>query len=216
MDYAIRIARSNRDISGVYDMYKGVCEVLVVYEHPNNSREGEHLHMIMIGSTKGSDTLKNYLKKLYGEFRAQDWSFKTTFKRDGEVLPVSKKFISYMSKGKYDPVYMYGVSADEISVYKAQGYDKNAIRLEGGKLIKPIKEVVKKTKRELIELMVANIDPDATITDVVKGVRQVLVKHNEVIGSYKVLEYVDAFMMYGSEQRWLSNMVFMYEKRFNR
>lgn len=204
-DYAVRISRPSCDLSGVYDRISGVSTLLVVYEHPDVSNV--HVHMLILGCSVGTDTLKNYVRKELGTVLAKDWSFKAKANKD---------FIAYMSKGKYDPVHMYGIGSDEIAIYKAQGYDKKHFRLEGGKLVKPVKAVVKKTKRELIEVMVANINPDATTYEVVKGVRKVLVDHNEVIGSYKVLEYVDAFLMYGNEHRWIDNLVFLHDKRFNR
>jgi len=37
-------------------------------------------------------------------------------------------FISYMSKGQYDPVYVKNISQESIAERKAQGY-----KLEGGK-----------------------------------------------------------------------------------
>jgi len=214
MDYAIRLARSYSDISGVCDLYKGVCTALVVYEHPNNSREGQHVHMLMMGCTKGSDTLKNYLKRLFGEFRAVDWSFKTSYKSNGETVPVSTDFISYMSKGKYDPVYLYGISADEIALYKAKGYDKNDLRFQDGKFIKPVKESsVKPTYRELVELIMPHVNVDASRRSICAGIKKILAKHGYAIGLYKVRDIYDSVMMYGNEERWLDMMEHLIARR---
>lgn len=204
-DYAIRITRSNCDISGVYDKFASVSTMVVVYEHPDEGNV--HVHMLVMGCKVGTDTLKNYIRKEIGTVSAKDWSFKAKANKD---------FIAYMSKGKYDPVYVHDISADEISVFKAQGYDKKNIRLEDGKFIKPVKEVVKKTKRELVELMVSTIDLNGTTRDVMNGIKKVLVKHNQVIGNYKVIEFYDAVMMYGNDEKWLDRVVYMCERRFDR
>lgn len=204
-DYAIRITRASCDLSGVYDRFAGVSTMLVVYEHPDEGNV--HVHMLMMGCKVGTDTLKNYVRKEVGTVLAKDWSFKAKANKD---------FIAYMSKGKYDPVYMYGICADEVAVYKAQGYDKKNIRLEDGRFVKPVKEVVKKTKRELVELMVSSIDLNGTTRDVMSGIKKVLIKNNQVLGNYKVIEFYDAVMMYGNEDKWLDRIVYMSDRRFDR
>lgn len=200
--YAVRVSKSHMDLSGVYEKLDTVCEVVVVYEHPEDNNV--HCHMLLEKCEVSTDTLKNYIKKVVGEVKRTEWSFKAGANRE---------FISYMSKGKYDTVHMYGISADEISVYKAKGYDKANVRLEGGKLVRPVKEGLKKTRRELIEIMRANVNPEGSYYEIIKGIRKVLVQNNEVIGNYKVMDYVDSFMMYGNEERWLDTVVAIYERR---
>jgi len=205
MSYAVRITRPSCDISGMYVKLDAVCQAVVIYEHPDPSNV--HVHMLLLDCTVGTDTLKNYVRKEIGFVDKKDWSFKAK---------ADKNFIAYMSKGKYDPVHVYGINADEIAIYKSQGYDKKALRVEDGKFVKPIKEVVKRTKRELVELMVSSIDLDGEVSDIARGVKKVLSKHNEVIGNYKVLDFIDACMMYGNEERWVNNITSMYERRYAR
>lgn len=203
--YAIRVSKSHMDMSGVYEKFDASAKIVVAYEHPDEGNV--HCHILLLECTVSTDTLKNYIRKVVGQVERTQWSFKSGADKD---------FIAYMSKGKYDSVHMYGIAPDEISIYKAKGYDKATIRLEGGKLVRPIKEGLKKTKRELIEIMRANINPDASYYDIIKGIRKVLIQNNEVIGSYKVIDFVDAYMMYANESRWLDNVVGMYERRMAR
>jgi len=113
-------------------------------------------------------------------------------------------------------VYMYGIGADEIAVYKAQGYDKKYIRLEDGKLVKPVKEsALKPTYRELVNLIIPHVNVDDSPRVICAGIRKVLSKHGFAIGIYKVRDLYDAIMMYGNEERWLDMMVHLIDKRDN-
>jgi len=212
-NFAVRITRSAVDLSGVFVKFGEKCDVLVAYEHPDEGNV--HCHIYVENCKVERDMLKNYVRKCIGAVIAEDWSFKTKY--DKKTKDVDRNFISYMSKGKYDPVYMSNMDADEIAGYKAKGYDKKAVRLEDGHLIKPIKTGMKKTKRELIEIMLSKINVQTVSTiDLIKGIRAVLVANNEVLGNYKVMDYVDALMMYGDKLRWLNNMMSLYDKRYNR
>lgn len=209
--YAVRIRRSAEELSGVFLKLMSVCSKVVVYEHPDENNI--HCHMLLMECTVSTDSLKNYIKKIIGQVERQDWSFKSG---------ANMEFISYMSKGKYDAKYVYGVSDTELSDYKAKGYDvkdkrnnNGMVKLEDGKLVRQIKEGAKRTRRELIELMRANIDVDDTTYNILKGIRKVLIQNNEVIGKYKIIEYYDAFLMYGNEQRWLDIMTTAIERRDN-
>lgn len=204
-DLAIRVSRSYDVLQSAVEVISNVCDKLVVYEHPDEGNV--HCHMLAMGCTKGTDTLKNYLKRSCGTFLPTEWSFKTKANMD---------FIAYMSKGKYDPKFVNNVDNEVIVSYKAQGYDKKNMRMENGKILRPVKSVVKKTKRELVELMLSQLDvSDEWFTaDVVKVVRKVLVQNGEVVGAYKVLDFVDTVFMYGKEAMFIDNICHMYARRF--
>lgn len=204
-DLAIRVTRSYDDLAPAILMISNVSDKIVVYEHPD--KDNVHCHMVVLGCTKGTDTLKNYIKKHCGILKATEWSFKAKATMD---------FVAYMSKGKYDPKYINNVDNDVIASYKSQGYDKGNMRLEDGKIVRPVKPSVKKTKREMVELMLSQLDSSTewSTHDVVTVVRKTLVKQGEVIGSYKVLDYVDSCYMYGKEAVFVNNVVQMFERRF--
>lgn len=202
--YAVRVTRPSSVLAPVYSKLTSVCGVVVVYEHPDEGNV--HCHMYLGTCSVSTDTLKNYIKKAVGDVGRTEWSFKAGATPD---------FISYMSKGKYDPVYMSDISSDEISIYKAKGYDAKAVRLENGKLVKPVNAVLKKTKRELIEIMCSRVNVQASsVETIIKIVRKVLMEHGEVLGNYKCMDYVDALMMYGDKTRWVDNMTMLYNKRY--
>lgn len=202
VNYAVRVSRSSVDLRGVFDKLGKCCAQVIVYEHPDEGNV--HCHLLLMDCTVSTDTLKNYIKSTVGNVSRTDWSFKS-----GADLC----FVSYMSKGKYDPAFVSGIEAAVVAEYKAKGYDKGAILLVKGKLVRPTSEP-KKTKRELTELMISRLEPHASVDVLMKMVRKVLIENNEVLGNFKVMDYVDAVMMRGDKTRWLDNMIYLYNRRY--
>ena len=82
---------------------------VVAYEHPEDGNI--HCHILLMGVYDTSETLKNDMKKHGVPCSGPgQLSFKTTFKNpDKQVIDITEetapKFITYMSKGKYDALY---------------------------------------------------------------------------------------------------------------
>ncbi len=221
MNLAIRISRSYDDIR---EWCQFKAERKIVFQHDADERVSRtHIHMLVMNCSIKPDTLKYRFKKLYGDIHKTDWSFATEFKdrESGKMIPVtpetSDKFITYMTKGHLVPVLSEGYDPFKVLELSQQWKDPKttALKVEGGKFVRIPKQIAeekkKKTKRDLIEIMVCkgkdeNIDSDDT-TAVVNMIREVLVKHNEVIGMYKVMDYYDGYMMYADKERFVSMIV---------
>lgn len=93
----------------------------VVYQH-NADEEVSRTHVhALVETDVTTDTMKNHLQKILGyRLPASDWSFVSKLKR----LPVEDKFITYMSKGKLEPVYTKGFTAEEIERYKSDWIER--------------------------------------------------------------------------------------------
>lgn len=95
---------------------------MVAYEHPE---EGNiHCHILLMGVYCTDQTLKDDLKSHgVGLKGAGQLSFKTTFKSPDKVkLEINEetclKFITYMSKGKYEPKYFTTFTQEDIKSCK--------------------------------------------------------------------------------------------------
>lgn len=118
----VRLRASKEELATTFGDYAIVCEKVLAYEHPvpNNV----HCHLLLEGVYQTDETLKNAFRNhgltLKG---AGQVSYKTTFKQNGTVVPVSPetipKYITYMSKGQYAPCYNKGYSSEEIEACKA-------------------------------------------------------------------------------------------------
>jgi len=95
---------------------------------------------------------------------------------------------------------------------------KTMLKAVDGKLVRVVDESSKKTRKQLLELMCADLPheidrgPDG-IKTVMKQVRKILVKNNEVIGQYKVFDYCDSVYMYKYKEVWLEAMCEKYNKK---
>lgn len=220
MNLAIRVSRPYGDIHEWCEELK--AEKKIVFQHDADDEVSRtHIHMLVIGSSIKPDALKYRFKKLYGDIDKTDWSFVNSFKEGGKSVPISPdssdKFITYMSKGHLTPVLSVGYDPFKILELSQQWKDPKttALKTEGGKFVRVPKEIKedskKKTKRDLIEIMVCkgkdeDVDPSDT-TAVVRLIREVLVKHNEVLGMYKVMDYYDGYMMYADKERFVDMVV---------
>lgn len=94
MDIAFRITNPYIELVSFITKLEEVSNKLIVYEH-DASRT--HIHGLVLGCKITTDTMKNWIKKCLNvkTYVKTDWSFKTA--DDGY-----DKYITYMSKGKFD------------------------------------------------------------------------------------------------------------------
>lgn len=222
MNLAIRISRPYGDIQQWCEELK--AEKKIVYQHDADDEVSRtHIHMLVICCSLKPDTLKYHYKKLYGPIEKTDWSFASEYKDNeiGKFVPItpetSDKFITYMSKGHLTPVLSVGYDPFKVLELSQQWKDPKttALKTEGGKFVRVPKQIKedskKKTKRDLVEIMVCkgkdeDIDPDDT-NAIISMIREVLVKHNEVLGMYKVMDFYDGYMMYACKERFIDMVV---------
>lgn len=126
MNYAVRITRTYADVQQWVGRVAMVSEKVVVYEHSENVSR-IHIHAHIWGCAATDDTLKNWLSEaLNVKVKKYDIAFKTQYKPRGttQSKPIDDGNISYMSKGKYDPLYVKGYTDEEINGFKKLGFDK--------------------------------------------------------------------------------------------
>jgi len=103
-NHACRISRSYDELKELITDWATVCDKLLVYQHPADEEiKKTHLHFLMEGCRIGEEGIKKRSKtfiKLHGN---EDWSFSQK-EYDGQV----QKYIIYMTKGLYEPVYNKG------------------------------------------------------------------------------------------------------------
>lgn len=204
-NFHIRISRPYLDIKPWVDTE--VCASIVVYEHPSDDEVSRvHCHIWAIGIGK-SDTLKNHLKKVIGEVDKSDWYFT---EKNKKKEPWTDEVITYMSKGVLTPMYVKGYTEEQIADYCSKWvFPQSPLKCVDGKLVieREIAEKKKKTKREIIEEMKSFYLDTMELDEVIKLIRKILIKNNEVIGMYKVMDYYDALIMYANKQLFVDMIV---------
>lgn len=113
MKLAIRITLAWSD--KLEEFFNGLDRA-VVYQH-DADEEISRTHVHALAETSVStDTLKNRLHKILGWRPGRsDWAFTQKIKHN----PVQDKFITYMSKGKLEPVFIKGFNQEVCDKYKA-------------------------------------------------------------------------------------------------
>lgn len=112
------------------------AEKVVVYEHPEP--DNIHCHLALMGVYVTTQNLKDIMKDLGVPLKgAGQLSFKSTFKNAAkEVIAMTDEtlpgFITYMTKGKYEPKYLKGVSEEECAEARARWVDYSRSPAETG------------------------------------------------------------------------------------
>jgi len=168
-----------------------------VYEHEADEEINRtHIHCYADNPQVSTDTMKNWVKKALNvsSFIKTDWSFP-------EAQDVG--FITYMSKGHLNPLFVKGIESDEISALRDKWVDQPKIKGKTQYVLKVENpqqqkmrqaEMVAEIRRRLEET------PEMRGSDkaehVVRIIQDVVVKQNQTVcGRYKIRDYYDTVMM---------------------
>ena len=201
MSFAIRISRPYDEVFEWCDAL--TADKVAIYEHEADAEVSRtHIHILLLNAKVKPDAMKTRFKKLYGEIDKSDWSFK---KADDDG------FVTYMSKGKLPPKLTKGYDPVDIERLTREWKDPEAqnitVKLENGKFVREVDTVPKKSKISLLEQMRSELAGSIPTEDSrLRAIRKVLMRNNEVIGKFKMMDYYDNLMMYDSKDDWLHAM----------
>lgn len=124
VNYAVRLRAPYVELETTVAAWALQAEKVLCYEHPDK-RENVHCHLLLYGVYISTDTLKGIMRRhgivLKG---AGQVSFKSSFKANDVSLDIIDatipKYITYMSKGKYDAKYNKGYTQDFLDECKAR------------------------------------------------------------------------------------------------
>ena len=119
-------------VSSLYDETKEhlanlfeLCEKVAIYQHDADEEISRtHIHGLLIGCTKGEDTIRNRFFK--GKYQSADYELKTRYEVKEGLMQVKRKYdvdekyIIYMSKGVLDPMFLKVFTKEETDAFKAQ------------------------------------------------------------------------------------------------
>lgn len=211
MSLAIRISM---DYESIKEWINGVeCEKMLVYQHDaDDTVNRTHVHLLIIKPEKKPDALKTRYVKMYNPTEKGNslWSWKST-----DIN--SDVYITYMTNGHLEPMLNKGYNVEELKVLKDKWINPKTTNVElvDGKLVRSVKTVVKKTKREMLEQMRSGLSDSSTTRDILKELRKVLINNNEVVGQYKMMDYYDSYMMYFVKEDWMCAMEAKINSKYN-
>lgn len=198
VDYAVRLTRSYTDTRQVIEKFCEVSEKVLVYQHDSDTSVSRtHIHCYLCKVSVGTDTLKNYVKKVLGVVTPDEWSFKTTYNKKRNK--VDDGFVTYMSKGKLDPVYNKGFDPIDImrltQAWVEPSANTGSWNVSNGKLeVQGNEEQPKKVSVYDMQMECANridrndIDGEDAILDVIADVMR---KHRHRTHMYDTINWYD-------------------------
>ena len=113
VNYAVRLRASYETLKTTVADWALKAEKVLCYEH-NDKKENVHCHFLLYQVYESVDTLKRAMRSHGIDLKGNaQLSFKTSFKlKDGAKVDITdetiSKYVTYMSKGKYDPSYNKG------------------------------------------------------------------------------------------------------------
>lgn len=195
MMFACRLTYTFNRVEKAFEEIAKNCDKVVVYAH-NDDCERPHIHFLIENLKKSTDTVKNWIVKALSEKPTKDmWSMKSTYGK--EKLPVDYGYITYMSKGKYDPVFQNGFRESTINEYKSKWVEPVKASLKSQSRINGLsKDDDKKTFSDICKDVINHFQDNdikhPTIQDVVQELQKVLIKSDKWIGRYKFRDLADA------------------------
>lgn len=199
LDVAFRVSKGY-DSSGIIDVIRPLMVHAtkgIVYYH--DVSDNPHIHGYIEGYSKSAKWFRETLKKQFGVSVRTEY----TCNFDANV-----NFITYMSKGKLDPIYNQGFELQMVNDLKAKGYDKGDIIKA-----KKVSEPNKPTKFMLLKDMENKAAkcgclefPTQYPKCLLKHIIRVLHENKQVIGEYKVKDYFDSISMYNDGEKFIDRM----------
>jgi len=112
MLYAIRLSFPYAEVEEFFKKFK---DSVVVYEHEADEEVNRtHVHAL-VETAVSTDSMKNWVTKSLGKRpNKTDWAFVSKIQKE----PVTYRFITYMTKGVLDPMYIHHITLAECEEYK--------------------------------------------------------------------------------------------------
>lgn len=102
------------------------------YFHPNGAQAGPHIHGILWDHDQTAETLRNKIKKFFHLDNKTHYGISNKYDR-GQVMTEdsSHVYISYMTKGQFDPVYNVNYDDQYVNERKREWKQPTTIRISG-------------------------------------------------------------------------------------
>lgn len=214
MKFFCRLTKSYDELTGLFHKLTEESRVLVVYQHDADEKVSRtHVHYY-IDTDISQDTIRNRVKKHLGYTpERNDWSFKTTYGKQG--LPVDETCITYMSKGKLSPKWCHGIDDSDVDRLTNSWVEPTvSVVLKNGRL--ETETPARPTEFEMVQEVVRWAKENDIIDDasVVARIRYVLNKYRLKCGMYKVVDLFDTFMRYHDPNRFDRSVLGLISKRY--
>lgn len=213
-----------------------LCKRYVIYQHEADSKVSRcHVHGLLRICTRKYDTIRNAMKSAF----PNNYQLAETYKcpKTNKNIPVDDGYITYMANGttpaKAEPKAVLSYTPEELRYWADlwEDYERKkatTMTAVGGKIVitKEVEQARRLKRHETIQKVVKALqamktnplaDTDVAnffpYPDVAKMVVAELRDQQQVVGMYKVCEYVDAVMMYFNPQMFCHKVSDYFDNR---
>jgi len=124
-----------------------LCDRAIFYYHPHGKTDGKspHIHGLLVNYKKTDDTLRKNIKTRFNITSVAGCSISNTYARGTKMSQMTyPKYMTYMSKGIYDPLYSKGFEQEEFQMAKMCWSEPKKDASNTVIVIEPKEKVVKK------------------------------------------------------------------------
>lgn len=169
-------------------------EKAIFYLHPTKDKSGQelpHVHGFVFDWAKSDDTFRNEIKKTLG-VKGSQLGVSNTYERGTKMSEEHiDKYVTYMTKGKYDPLFVKGIDNEYIDKCKRSWIAPTSISL-GGNLTIITHGVVK--RKEVTQASIAN---ELSIWILMEQSKKVVISKNDIID-----KCCELLKQYGKARHW--------------
>lgn len=187
------------------------CVGFAVYEHTHDNEVSRtHVHGVIVGCKWGEDTIRTkYLRKICPN--KSDYMLSRTYKVKGTVErpPINDGVFVYQSKGQYFML-QKGFSDAFLEEQRLKWVSPRATMVNT-KVEKPATVKRIDMLKEMIELVG---DRHYDTEHVLKCIRQILIKYDQIIGMYKLIDYHDSILWREEKSSYLKALASKINQRF--
>jgi len=167
------------------------AEKALFYLHPikdSTGKELPHIHGLIYNWSKSDDTFRNQIKKAHN-VKGTQLAVSNTYERGTKMNEEHiDRYVTYMSKGKFEPMFNKGFADDWIGERKREWKSPTTVRISGDLTVITNGEVKKKVitqfaiARELEVWIIEQIanDNHPSHSNIVKQARMILHSHNRL------------------------------------
>jgi len=194
--WQFRLTRPWSEIAPLIQPLIDGCQAFVVYEHPFDTEIARtHVHGVLVACKWGEDSIRTKFMKVICPEKA-DYMLSKTYKVKGVHVRklLDDGVFVYQSKGN-EPKFQKGFADKMLAEQRAKWVDPRASKSTEGKTI--LEKVATIRKIDMLKEMIQLVGESRSYETehVLKCVRDVLVKHDQVVGMYKMMDYHDAVCM---------------------
>jgi len=194
------------------------AEKSLFYLHPikdSTGKELPHIHGLVCNWSQHPDTYRNQIKKTHN-VKGTQLAVSNTYERGTKMCEEHiDKYVTYMSKGKFEPLYNKGFADDWIGKRKCEWKSPTSVRISGDLTIIANGEVKKKTitqfaiARELEVWICEQIAKDnyPKYRDIIKQARTILHSHNRLADDNMLVKICQDAMWPTDENSRISKII---------